>query len=101
MKTKTLSDFQICISVPLNVNPFLAVAIGDFNARSSSWCINDKSNYEGTKIATEYDLKQVITEPIHLLENSSFCLDLIFKSQPNLVMDAGAHRPYPQIFIIK
>ena len=23
-------------------NPFLVGAIGDFNARSSSWCINDK-----------------------------------------------------------
>ena len=31
-------------------NSFLAVAIGDFNAQSSSWCFNDKSNYEGSKI---------------------------------------------------
>ena len=31
-------------------NPFLVDAIGHFNAQSSSWCINDKSNYEGTKI---------------------------------------------------
>ena len=44
-------------------NPFLHVAINDFNARSSSWRMNDKSNYEGTKVdclATEFDLKQVI-----------------------------------------
>ena len=57
-------------------------------------CINDKSNYEGTKIdcfAIEYELKQVINEPTHLLENSSSCIDLIFTSQPNLVMDAGIH----------
>ena len=74
-------------------NSFLVVVIGDFNAQSSSWCINDKSNYEGTKVdclATEYDLKQVINEATHLLENSS-CIDLIFTSQPNLVMDAGIH----------
>ena len=41
-------------------NPFLVVAINDFNARSSSWCIHDKSNYERSKIdylATEHDLK--------------------------------------------
>ena len=84
-------------------NPFLVVAAGDFNAQSSSWCINDKSNYEGTKIgclATEYDLKQVINEPTHLLENSSACIDLIFTSQPNLVMQASI-RPYTQIVIIK
>ena len=70
-------------------NPFLVVAIGDFNAGSSSWCIIDKSNYEETKIdclTTEYDLRQLINEPTHLLENSSY-VDLIFTSQPNLVMD--------------
>ena len=75
-------------------NPFLVAEIEDFNVRLSSWCINDKSNYEKTKIdclATEYDLEQVINEPAHLLENSSSCIDLIFTSQPNLVMDAGIH----------
>ena len=75
-------------------NPFLLAAISDFIAQSSSWCINDKSNYEGTKIdclATEYYLKQVINEPTHLLEKSSSCIDLIFTSQQNSVMDAGVH----------
>ena len=75
-------------------NPLLVVVIGDFGARLSSWFINDKCNYEGTKIdclATEYYLKQVINEPIHLLENFSSCIDLILISQPNLVIDAGVH----------
>ena len=72
------------------------VSIRDFNAWSSTWCNSDKSNYKRTKIdcsATEYDLKKVIHEPIHLLElgNSSSCIDLIFTSQPNLVMDTGVH----------
>ena len=59
--------------------------------------MNDKSNYEGTKIdclANGYVLKQVINEPTQLLENFSSCIvssSLIFKSQPNLEMDAGAH----------
>ena len=42
------------------------VIIGDFNARSSSLCLNDKSNSEWTKIdclATQYDIKQVINQP--------------------------------------
>ena len=30
-------------------NTFLVVAVGDFDARSSSWCIHDKSNCEETK----------------------------------------------------
>ena len=29
---------------------------------------------------SEYNLKQVINEPTHLLENSSSCIDLIFTS---------------------
>ena len=36
-------------------------------------------------------MKQVITEPTHILENSSSCIDLIFSNQPNLIMDSGVH----------
>ena len=68
-------------------NPlFLVVAIGGFNAGSSYWCINDKNNYEGIKtdsLAIQYDLKQVINELTHLLENFSSYTDLIFTSQQN------------------
>ena len=73
-------------------NPSLVATIGDFNARSSSWSINGKSNYEGAKInclTTEYDLK---------LKNSLFALRIllsgivvIFTFQPNLVIDASFH----------
>ena len=89
-----LDNLKLNLETMTDNNPFLVVAIGDFNARSSSWCINDKSNYEGTKIdclATECDLKQVINEPTHLLENSSSCIDVIFTPQTNLVMNAGIH----------
>ena len=89
-----LDNLKLNLDAMTDNNLFLVVAIGDFNARWSSWCINDKSNYQGTKIdclATAYALKQVINEPTHLLKNSSSCIDLIFTSQPNLVMDAGIH----------
>ena len=89
-----LDNLKSSLDAMTDNNPFLVVAIAYFNARSSSWCINDKSNYEGTKInclATEYDLKQVVKELTDLLESSSSCIDLIFISQPNLVMDAGVH----------
>ena len=89
-----LDNLKLNLDTLTDNNPFLVVAIGDFNVRSSSWCINDKSNYEGTKIdclATEYDFRQEINKPTHLLENSSSCIDLMFTSQPNLVMDAEVH----------
>ena len=31
-------------------NPFLLVAIGDFNAKSTNWCANDRTSFEGNKI---------------------------------------------------
>ena len=34
---------------------------------------------------------QLINEPTHLLENSFSCIDLIFTSLPNLVVELGVH----------
>ena len=36
-------------SVMVN-NPYLTVILGDFNAKSSLWCNNDTTTYEGSKI---------------------------------------------------
>ena len=36
-------------------------------------------------------LEQLISEPTHILSNSSSCIDLIFTNQPNLVVDSGTH----------
>ena len=38
-----------------------------------------------------YGTKQVITEPTHILESSSSCIDFIFTNQPNIVMESGVH----------
>ena len=39
----------------------------------------------------QFGLQQLINEPIHLTANSSSCIDLIFRSQPNLVIEPGTH----------
>ena len=36
-------------------------------------------------------MKQVITEPKHILGNSTSCIYLIFSNQPKLIMDSGVH----------
>ena len=36
-------------------------------------------------------MSQVIKEPTHILNNSKSCIDLIFISQPNMIMDSGVH----------
>ena len=49
---------------------------------------------EGTKIdavTSSYGLQQLISQPTHLLANSSSCIDLIFTDQPSLVVDCGTH----------
>ena len=49
--------------------------------------------HKGSQIEslTMYGLQQLISDPTHLLPNSSSCTDLIFKDQPNLIVDSGVH----------
>ena len=39
----------------------------------------------------DYQLHQIINESRHVIENPWFCTDLIFTSQPNLVVDSSVH----------
>ena len=42
-------------------------------------------------ITSQFERKQLIQEPIHILSNSSSCIDLVFTSQPNPVIESGVH----------
>ena len=75
-------------------NPFLTVMIGDFNAKSKDWCSIDITSFEGSELdflTSQFGLSQIIKEPTHILDNSRSCIDLIFTSQPNMVIDSGVH----------
>ena len=77
-----------------NKSPFLIVVFGDFNARLQGWYQNDITTFEGCTIdiaTSQVSLNQIIKEPTHILSNSASCIDLIFTSQPNLVMHTGVH----------
>ena len=53
-------------------NPFLVVAIGDFNAKSKSWYINGSTTSHDNvleNITSQFLLKQIIKEPTHILDN--------------------------------
>ena len=68
--------------------------MGDLNAKLTTWCRSDKSIYEGSRIdglVSNYGLQQLINEPTHRTGSSSTCIDLLFCSQPNLVMDSSVH----------
>ena len=75
-------------------NTFLFVAILDFNAKSSNWFCQDKTCFEGDAIENltpQFGLHKVIKEPTHILDTSSLCIDLIFMSQPNLMIESRFH----------
>ena len=75
-------------------NPLFVLITGDFNVRSSNWWKNDLSTSEGIQVdslTTSYGLSQIISDPTHILPNSSSCIDLIFTNQPNLVTVSGVH----------
>ena len=75
------------VNVIRSFKPDFLIILGDFNARSKSWWQNDINAGEGTKIhalTLYYDLHQLISQPTHILANSSSCFDLIFTDQPNL-----------------
>ena len=91
-------DFQTFIdNLEMNLetlaqrNPFLVV-LGDFNGKSKHWCSQDSTKFEGITIenvTSQFGLSQIITEATHFLESSSSCIDLIFTTQPNLVVESG------------
>ena len=83
------NDFELTLDPASATNPFLIVAIGDFNAKSSNWYTGDTTTSEGSKIeaiTSQFGLQQLINEPTHIQRQSVSCIYLIFSSQPNLVM---------------
>ena len=68
--------------------------LGNFNAKSKMWFVNDQLSSEETRLeslTSLYRMKQLISEPTHILEDTSSCIDLTFTNQPNLIMDSGVH----------
>ena len=85
-------------------NPLFVLITGDFNVRSSNWWKNDLSTSEGIQVdslTTSYGLSQIISDPTHILPNSSSCIDLIFTNQPNLVTESGGCLSLHPKFTIK
>ena len=70
------------------------IALGDFHATSSNWNHKDNTSNEGRKIevvTSQNGLLQEANEPVHILNNSSSCIDLVFNSQPNLLIESGVY----------
>ena len=90
-----LSDFeQICSNIALET-PACSIFLGDFNAKCTNWWPDNENNPCGLELftlSTSFGYTQLIDEPTHFAANKSpSCIDLIFVSQPNLVVESGVH----------
>ena len=68
------------------------ILLDDVNASSISSWVHNITNNEGTQIesiSSLYGFSQLMSEPTHILQNSSSCIDPIFTDQPNFVINSG------------
>ena len=89
-----IDNFELNLETLSRKNPFLLVAIGDFNAKSKFWYCNDNTTSQGKaleNITSKFGSHQVIKEPTHVLHNYSSCVDPIFASQPILITESRIH----------
>ena len=93
------NNFELTVDAVSATNPFLIVAIDDFNAKSSNWYTGDTTTCEGSKIGaitSQFALQQIINETTHIQGISLSWVDLIFSSQPKLVTSSGIHSSLQQ-----
>ena len=85
---------QIGSSIALE-SPICSFVIGDLNAKCTHWWPEGTSNACGLElhnISSLLGYSQIINEPTNLEPNKSpSCIDLIFASQPNLVVESGIY----------
>ena len=88
--------FELNIDSVMINNPFLPFVLGDFNLKTNPWYNSDINTYEVSKtdgVTSQFGLQQIIKESTHIIGDSSSCIDLVFTTQPNLVMESGVHSP--------
>ena len=91
---KLLENLELNIDHMANKTPSMMVLLEDFNAKLNWWYANDNTNIEGSKIGiliVSFGFNQIINEPTNILHSFSSRIDLIFTSQPSLVIESGVH----------
>ena len=83
-----LSKFENVLSDTTFCNSLFTIIL------SSVWRSRAKTTIEGTQLeslTSVYGSHQLISQPTHLIPQTSSCIDLIFNDQPNLIVDSGVH----------
>ena len=85
-------NLELNIDSIVHRNPCLILVLGDSNAQTKGWYALGKTTYEDTRIdgiTSQFVLEQLIHEPTHIIGGRTSSMDLIFASQPNLVVESG------------
>ena len=69
-------------------NPDCIIITGDFNRRTQQWWSGDIEDPHGTALDDLIQNKN-LSQPTHIINDSSFCIDLIITSQPFLFVEQG------------
>ena len=88
------SNLDLFLSTINDNHQTCSILIGDFNAKSSKWCISDKSNRAGSEcdnITTSAGYSQLINKTTHFVNKISPCIDLIFSSDLNCLIEKKIH----------
>ena len=83
------------LDLAVQSNPYLVAVLGDFNGKLKTWYGCYKTNFEGNVLKTpfsQFGLHQMINNSTHISDTYSLCADLIFTTQPNLVVESR-HSP--------
>ena len=78
-----------------NINdefPICSVVTGDFNPRKSRWWKNDITNSAGLELdslTSSAGYTQIMDKPIHVVNSSMSCIDLIFCTNLNIISKYG------------
>ena len=73
-------------------NPAISIITADFNGKCSKWYSFDTSDNIGKELDTTTltaGYTQIIGKPTHFTKHSSSCTDLIFTSNPSILVDSG------------
>ena len=88
-------NLEFNLELVFTKNSYLTIVIGDFNVKLHNWYKGNKTTASWTKLeimTSHYGLTQIISKPTHMLEDASSCIDFIFKSQPNMVLNDAVHQ---------
>ena len=87
-----INCFQDMCNKITNINPYLVVHLGDFNAHNTHWWQGDSTDNPGNLLESVFDdldLHQLVNEPTHFSGNAATCIDLVVTNQPNIINDCS------------